>query len=81
MDLTPELLTAAGALLTTAAGAMAVVVREVRKTNPNGKLTRLELKLRRMEKRVSLLVDHVLGDLAPSDADLDAEDEDLDEAA
>jgi hypothetical protein len=54
--------------------AAVAVIREVRKHAPNGKLTALESRMRRLEQRMARVFDHILGsDSVIPDADLDAE--------
>ena len=71
-----ELITTVAVVLVPAlAAAAATIIREVRKNSPNGKLTAMERRLRRLEQRVVRILDHMLLDSErpPSDDQLDAE--------
>lgn len=76
MNTDTETLTVVATVVLPAVSAAAVaIIREIRKHAPNGKLTKMEQRLRRLEQRIARVLDHLLLDSEhpPSDEQLDAE--------
>lgn len=74
MDLTPEAIGAIGAVVGSGLAGVLAIIREVRKTNPNGALTTVEKRLRELEGAVSDLKDALLRHLSGHDSK-DSDDE------
>ena len=72
MNATQLIVVICSVLIPSLTGAAVAIIREVRKNAPNGQLTKLEIRMRRLEQRLARVVDHLLHNNPPDD-ELDAE--------